>query len=356
MAFAAAKSDSHISASAALREGEPRQDLYLAVATLFHRQAPALSQRERALMRDILRRLASDVEMSIRIALAERLADDPNAPLELILLLVDDRVEVARPIILRSRQLGDAELLDLIARTDDGMRAVLAERPHIAASITSVLANSDAEPVLVALARNVTASFDDATFAVLVEKSRGIAALHEPLATRSDLPVALALRMCAWVSEALKTYLVRTYRFDPDVADELVTQASQIVDEERHGSTGAAKLIAKLAAADQLRPGFLVRVLRQGQYELFDLGFARLLDLELEVFRDLFYARSAGCVALACRAGGIDRSVFATVLELVAKFRNRPSAAGPDERISVDRAFALTRADAYARIRAIPFT
>ena len=49
-------------------------------------------------MREILRRLTRDVEMAIRIALAESLADDITAPHDLILLLVDDAIEVARPL------------------------------------------------------------------------------------------------------------------------------------------------------------------------------------------------------------------------------------------------------------------
>ncbi len=65
-------------------------------------------------MQDILRLLARDVEMAIRIALAERLADDSTAPHDLILLLADDRIEVARPLILRSPLLTDAELLRMI--------------------------------------------------------------------------------------------------------------------------------------------------------------------------------------------------------------------------------------------------
>ena len=50
-------------------------DVYLAVATLFELQNKAFSKHERELAADILKHLSKDVEMSIRIALAERLAD-----------------------------------------------------------------------------------------------------------------------------------------------------------------------------------------------------------------------------------------------------------------------------------------
>src|SRR4030081_139516 len=71
-------------------------DIFLAVTTLFEHQKSAFSKQERELAADILKRVSKDVEMSIRIGVAERLADDETAPHELIALLADDNIEVAR--------------------------------------------------------------------------------------------------------------------------------------------------------------------------------------------------------------------------------------------------------------------
>ena len=97
------------------RDGASREEIYLAVASLYRIQGTGLNNRERELMREILRRLTRDVEMAIRIALAERLADDASAPHDLILLLVDDSIEVARPLILRSPLLTEKDTLRLVA-------------------------------------------------------------------------------------------------------------------------------------------------------------------------------------------------------------------------------------------------
>mgnify|MGYP003346604771 FL=1 len=53
-------------------------DIFLAVSTLFEHQNTSLNPRERQMATDILRHLSRDVEMSLRIAMAERLADDPK--------------------------------------------------------------------------------------------------------------------------------------------------------------------------------------------------------------------------------------------------------------------------------------
>jgi uncharacterized protein (DUF2336 family) len=341
-----------VSRLAALAAGAPkshRSDLYIAVAKLFSAQAATLSDRERALMRDILKRLTLDVEMAIRISLAEKLADDPDAPLDLILLLADDAIEVARPVILRSQKLTDGDILEFLRDADEARQAVCAERPNIGEPVTGKLATSEAESVLVTLVRNVTARIAASTFETLVEKSRRIAALQEPLAHREDLPAPLASRMCAWASDALKAYIVESRRLDPAAVGGVVEQAARTVTApaQAEGADGGRKLVDKLAIAGQLKPGFLVRVLQQGQTDLFEIAFAKLLEMEPVVFRDLFYRKGPRPVALACRAVGIDRCVFPTIYRGSRQARSINPALSNDERTETDVVFgSLTRKEA----------
>jgi len=334
--------------------GTSRDDIYLAVASLYQTQAPNLSERERGMMREILQRLAKDVEMAIRIALAEKLADDPAAPLDLILLLVDDRIEVARPIILRSHRLGDAEILAFLDQTGPEHHAACAARPEIGEPVTEILAKSEAEPVLVALVRNATAKIGRATFETLVEKSRRIAVIQEPLARRDDLPAPLATQMCAWVSDALKTYIVHSHKIAPDAVASVLGQAMQAVQQSQPAQAGdasAQKLVDKLAAAGQLRAGFLLRVLHQGQMDMFDVAFAKLLRLGAGEFRAVFYRGGPRAVALACRAVGIDKCVFQTVFDLSRKSRGVSLTITNEERHDVEAIFgAVSKAEAVDRL------
>lgn len=60
-----------------------RTRLVQVVGDLFFEESDVLNQRERDLMTDILRQLIHDVEMSVRIALADRLALEIDSPPEL---------------------------------------------------------------------------------------------------------------------------------------------------------------------------------------------------------------------------------------------------------------------------------
>ena len=97
-----------------------------------------LNDRERDLMREILRRLTRDVEMAIRIALAQRLADDTTAPHDLILLLVDDPSKSRARSSCNRRCSRDSDFLQSDRRAHGAQEAVAA-RPASAKPVTDAL-------------------------------------------------------------------------------------------------------------------------------------------------------------------------------------------------------------------------
>jgi uncharacterized protein (DUF2336 family) len=340
--------------------GASREEIYLAVASLYRVQGSGLNERERQLMREILRRLTLDVEMAIRIALAQRLADDSSAPHDLILLLVDDRIEVARPLILNSPLLTETDVLKMIAQCGIAHQEAVAARPHIGVPVTDALARSENESVLMALVRNATARISEAGYRTLVDKSRALTGLQEPLVRRPDMPPQLANAMCDWVSEALKNLIISNYRMTPINVQSALGEATRMVKipappPKDSPAESAQKLIDKLAASGQLKTGFLMRVLSQGQMELFDLAFARLLEIDVAAFRAIFYNGGARNVALACRATGIDRAVFVTVYNLSRQARGLGMALTPVDFQLVDSIFSTVhRQSALEELRGAP--
>ena len=341
------------------RDGASREEIYLAVASLYRIQGTGLNDRERALMREILHRLTRDVEMAIRIALAERLADDATAPHDLILLLVDDTIEVARPVILRSPLLTEKDALRLVADGGTAHQEAVAGRAHIGVAVTDALVKCEADSVLVALTRNATARISQAAFRTLVERSRTIIGLQEPLVQRADLPIELANTMSSWVSEALRRHIATHYAIAPKRVDAALSEAVEMLNHPPAAkdppADSAQKLIEKLAASGQLKAGFLMRVLSQGQIDLFDLAFARLLRVDLPRFRHLFYAQGVKPVALACRAAGIDKAAFATVFNLSRQARREAVSLGRADIEEADAVFArFTRVSALEELQAAP--
>jgi len=116
--------------------------------------------------------------------------------------------------------------------------------------------------------------------------------------------------------------------------------------------TSARKLIDKLAGSGQLRASYLMRVLREGRMELFDHGFAILLQLDVEPMRKALYGASPRPVALACRAAGIDRSAFLTVFQLCRRQRQCGTVLSDADEREIQAIFSqLPKGDALQRLR-----
>jgi predicted metal-binding protein len=80
-------------------------------------------------------------------------------------------------------------------------------------------------------------------------------------------------------------------------------------------------------------------VLQEGRIEVFDIAFAKLLELEHTAYSDNFYRKGPRAVAFACRAVGIDRCVFPTVYRLSRQARGLNPILSPAERGEVDAVF-----------------
>src|SRR5262249_30987945 len=214
--------------------------------------------------------------------------------------------------------LTESDLLRIIEQASSDHHVVVAQRPNLGENLTAALARSDCEAVLIALLRNTGAKISHETFASLVARAKDLESLHAPWIGGTAFPPELATRMYVWASAALKSALIGRY---PHIAQSLArtleeTTASLQAGKAQTSPESATKLIDKLVVSGQLKASFLIRTLQQGQMELFEQGFAALLKIDIEAMRKALYSEGATKVALACRAVGIDRSVFHTVFHL----------------------------------------
>ena len=108
---------------------ERRRLLTETITELFHGGGRILTERERALMFDIMHKMVRDAELSIRRTIGEQLAGVPDVPLELTRFLANDDIEVAYPILSDHAVLRDEDLIEIIRnRTLEHQLAVAIRR------------------------------------------------------------------------------------------------------------------------------------------------------------------------------------------------------------------------------------
>ncbi len=278
------------------------------------------------LLNSIFMTLVVEAERDIRARLAESLADAAWAPPALINILALDEIEIARPIIARSPILRDRDLIRLLVQATLEHQIEVARRPGLSAAVVEAILAKDESAVLTALASNATAQITPKGLRRLVDKARDVVALRSPLARHPNLSEDLAEQLYLWVGRALRDSLTARFELDPDKmarAVELSLRAAHAgvalidtpsVEQAEDREAMEAALVEKLDSAGQLRPGYLLRVLREHRLPLFMFALARLGGFDIGQVRRAIDSNRPELLALACSAVGIDRSVFPTIL------------------------------------------
>jgi uncharacterized protein (DUF2336 family) len=250
---------------------ERRTHALLRVAALFVATARNLKKEHIDLFDAVLCRLIDEIDTGSRTELATQLAGIDNAPSRTVGLLAnDDEPAVAQPLLLRSRQLDEADLISLARSKSHAHLLALASRRGLSESVTDVLLARGSRDVLNALARNATALFSQSGLAALLEAAAADSSLADKLLLRSDLPRPSLQKLLAQFSRASKERLLATAK--PELQEEI---------RQALGSDDKA-LPSAAAARDYTAAEARIRQMRQSGtlYEAAVLEFASSFEYE----------------------------------------------------------------------------
>lgn len=321
---------SELLALASSRSADDRQRLLLKVTALCESNPPP--PKVAPLLSDIFLALTAQAERDIRLALSERIAGVDWAPPALVNMLALDEIEIARPVITSSPLLQNADLIRLLIEATLEHQIAVARRPQLARSVVDTIVDR-AEPVtMTALASNRTADIGEEAMRKLVDHSRRIAGLRAPLTRHPRLNEQLAQQLYQWVGQALRQSIGERFRIDDAQLNAAVQDAaakavgspewramSARMTEDRTRIDAERRLVEKLQSAGQLRPGLLVRALREQRFELFEQTLAVLGGFSEAQVHHAIRAPTAEPLYLACIAVGVDKAVFASLLVEVRK-------------------------------------
>lgn len=302
-----------------------RTALAATISDLFEERRDGISDRERNLMFDILRNIVREVELKVRRTLSERMSSFADAPPELVNILANDSIDVAYPVLTKSRVLQDAHLVEIVRNRTLEHQLAVAVRERVSEKVSDELVNTGHEGVIRTLLKNPNAKISKTTMEYVVTQSRRIDSFHEPLLHRRDLSPDLAEKMFLWVSAALRQYILNNFELEQSTIDNLLEQvAFEEIGQSKLDSredNSAYELSEHLESEGLLKPDMLLTALRDGEVPLFVSMFCRLTKLrETLAMRVLFEPGGEG-LAIACRAIGITRVTFAEIFTLTRKAR-----------------------------------
>ena len=309
-----------------------RERLLAKLADLCESRARPLPPRPAAEVEAVLLALIGEAEKGVRARFAERIARAAWPPAKLVAALVRDDVEIGRPLIAASPQLDDEALIALAVDGEPAHRLEIAHRPLISADVVAALVARDEPATLVALAGNSSAYIDDLSMRRLTSRATEWPALAAAMAANPRLAPEDPAQL-----EPLLPFDEGTSLADRSGSGAPIPESGGAEDDAAAAHTqvrpepSEIKLVEKLAAAGQLRPGYLVRVLKEGRLGLFAAALAKLGGFPIEgVIQAINDPDRPELLALACTSVGVDRSVFPTLLQMVRRSNGGRPGGGED--------------------------
>jgi uncharacterized protein (DUF2336 family) len=279
-----------------------------------------LTDRERALVVDILHQVLHDAEMDVRRSLAERLALQAGAPHDLIVMLANDEIEIARPVLLKSELLDDEDLIAIIRRHAEAHQLAVAARPRLAPPVGDALIETGNVQVMEVLLDNKGASLSQEGIIRLTGIARRVPLLRRPLIGRPELTPDLATRIYWMVSQELRRVILDRYAIPRQQLDAALQTTVQDLMDGARGRTSLTpdqlETVERLAEASAITPQVLIQTLRLGQIDLFKALFGRIAGLGPETMHLLIAESGGEALTLACRAMRIDKGFFASIFLL----------------------------------------
>jgi len=252
----------------------------------------------------ILNHLARDVEVTVRQALAETVAESANLPKTLAMDLAADEIAIARPILERSLVLEDQELTKIVQGQATHHACAIAGRTSVSETLSDALIASDYVEAIVRLLTNDGAVFSNGGLLRLATDFSGNGDIQDLLVKLPALPPDVVDHLIDGIGEALKWDLVKNRSIEP-------TEARQLVNALK-GRT--AKALAKRGAADQttaeklkqriakgaLSPLDILSYLRDGHVGMFEGALSFMAKVNLQQTKRLLYNMDKRALAALC--------------------------------------------------------
>jgi uncharacterized protein (DUF2336 family) len=289
---------------------DKRAETLRRVTDLFTRRAPDLSEQHVELFDDVIVRLAGEIETKARAELARRLAPIDNAPPNAIRdLAQDEAIEVAAPVLLRSRRLGEADLVEIARTRGQAHLLAISSRRPLGHAVTDVLVHRGDGDVLFSVASNTEANFSESGLSRLVDRAGD----DEPLATRivgrPDIPLHLLHKLVAQASDLVQRRLLASA--PAHMRDEIASVLAKVSHDIDPGPAprsfkAAQRLITMLHAAGELGESELYDLAKSRRYEETVAALSVLCDVQIDVVDWLMNGDRIEPLLILLKAKGFD--------------------------------------------------
>jgi len=265
---------------------------------------------------DIVRILARDVEEKVRASISRGLRHSEHLPHDVARKLADDVDAVALPLLTASLILTDEDLIKLVRGGSASKQEAIASRPNLTEPVSEALITHAEEPIVVVLMGNLSASIGEQTLHRAIARFGDSDRTKQAMVARPNLPINIAERLVALVSEELQQHLLRAQTLSPGIAADIVLRSrEQAIMHLSVGSseTELSRMIAQMYANGRLTPTLMLRALCTGDIAFFEVALAVKGNVPLANAQVLIHEPSRRGLAALYRKAMMPDNLFDVV-------------------------------------------
>ncbi len=299
------------------KSSESRRKLLHRITDLFVITSDQQDKTHRQAFDQIMDQLAYELEKSVRAEFADRLADMPEAPARITHKFAIDEIDVARPVLQRSKILSDDFLVKVAKTQSQDHLLAISTREEIAAKITDVLVNRGNTKVLQKVSANQGASFSRKGFEKLSQEAGNCEILNTNLSKRPDTPADLLKNIKKRVAEKIKA---EAKEAGSEISDreidhtvDVKSMNIELSDAEREA---AYQEIEYLHKRKQLDERVIMHYVKMGKIQETIYALSLVTEIDEKTIRHGLLSAELPALAVMCRANNFERSTFASLLQL----------------------------------------
>lgn len=253
-----------------------------------------LSTNEREIAQEIFRVMAKDIEVLVRETLSQSLKEVPDVSSDVARILAEDENDsVALPILEFSKALSEDDLVEIIGVCKPNRHVAVARRENVSEKVSEAIVEKGNEDAVVALVSNQTAQIGEQTYDKVIDKFGESERIQEPMVKREKLPLTIAERLVATVSDSLKEYLVTHHELSPEVASDLLLESREravvrlLQDDDN--APDVTELVHQMDMNGRLTASIILRALCTGDLNFFEAAIAHKAHVALNNARVLIH-------------------------------------------------------------------
>lgn len=271
--------------------------------------------RELEYAEQIFRLLMRDTELRVRQRLAENVKDMTDIPRDVVLHLAEDIDQVSLPVLRASQVLSDADLIRIVETSKEISKLVaVAERDSVSSRVSHALTETHYPQVVTSLLENEQADISEKTYELIIHDFHQEEAVTTAMASRPQLPAAVAEKLVKHVSDSLAEALEQRYQFSAG-ALERETREHVTLDLLSHQTSEEEinYMVEQMRADGRLTPSIILSSLCRGYLRFFEAALARRAGIPKSNAHKLIHDKGPlGFHALYLKTG-LPESMFEAV-------------------------------------------